>query len=67
MSMKPQNSILQARGITNEIMLLYFQNVNKHEIFILSSKEMLLKRTISQINFEITFWFGLQKLLMELF
>ena len=36
--LKPQNSASWAGSITNEIMLLYFYNVNKHEILLLSSK-----------------------------
>ena len=36
--LKPQNSASQAGSITNELMLLYFYNVNKHEILLLSSK-----------------------------
>ena len=36
--LKPQNSALWAGSITNEIMLFYFYDVNKHEILFLSSK-----------------------------
>ena len=37
----PQNSALLAGSITNEIMLLYFYSVNKHEIFLISSKGLV--------------------------
>ena len=35
--LKPQNSASWTGSITNEIMLLYFYNVNKHEILLLPS------------------------------
>ena len=37
-SMKPQNSTSWAGILTNEIVLLYFLNVNKHKILLLSFK-----------------------------
>ena len=46
--LKPQNSASQAGSITNELMLLYFYNVNKHEILLLSSKSSV-KTKKSQI------------------
>ena len=36
--LKPQSFILWAGSITNEIILLYSQNINKHKILLLSSK-----------------------------
>ena len=40
MSMKPQNSTSEA-GSINELMLLYFQNVNKHKILFLTPKGLV--------------------------
>ena len=36
--LKPQNYASWTGSITNEIMLLYFQNFNKHEVLLQSSK-----------------------------
>ena len=44
MGMKSQNYTPQARSITNEIMLLYFQNVNEHKILLLSPKGLKTKK-----------------------
>ena len=43
--LKPQNFASWAGSITNEIMLLYLWNANRHEIFLLLSKGLVKTKT----------------------